>query len=264
MFANDPSRHIRIQSIRPLVRYVDNDRAIVQAHVQLQRPLPGSPGMEPTGNVELVIEVDGLDGFRDVEVIAIAPQRLNAVAQIEIVRPELWWPAGMGEQALYRFTATLMVDGEARHTRTSLLGLTSVRTPRFEVVGGRAAVNPLLVNGRPCPIDSVLPIDCRDERRLLPITSQSLLHVRDHYGSDRLYDAADRAGILLLQSIPIHIFGTPEAGLDEEISRLAAHPSLAGWFVGNLGAISEEIAVRVRRLDPTHQVFTVMPRPEAA
>lgn len=264
------SRPVRIQSIRPLVRYVDDDRAIVQAHVQLLSPLPGSYDETAARltwascNVELMVEVDGFDGFRDVEVMALSPHRLAAVAQIEIIRPELWWPAGMGEQALYRFTATLLVDGEAIQSRTSLLGLTSVRSPNFVVAGSPSSSNPLLVNGRPCPIESVLPIDCRDERRLLPITSQSLLHVRDHYGSDRLYDAADRAGILLLQSIPIHIFGTPEAGLDEEVARLASHPSLAGWFVGNLGALSNDIAQRVRKLDPTHQVFTVVPDPKAA
>jgi hypothetical protein len=263
------TRPVRIHSIRPLVRYVDNDRAIVQAHVQLLPHLPGSfdetlaKQTWDSSTVDLQIEVNGFDGFRDIEVMALSPQRLHAIAQIEIIRPELWWPAGMGEQALYRFSATLLVNGVSAQTRTTLLGLTSVRTPRFDAAAPDDA-NPLFVNGRPCPIESVLPIDCRDERRLLPVRSQSLLHVRDHYGSDMLYDAADRAGILLLQSIPIHVFGTPETGLDEEVSRLAAHPSLAGWFVGNLGAISQDIAKRVRQLDPTHQVFLHVPRPAAA
>ena len=103
-----------------------------------------------------------------------------------------------------------------------------------------------------------------DERHLLPATGDSLMLVRDHYGTDLLYQAADRAGILTLQCVPIHPLGEPERDVDDQIDRLAAHPSLAGYYVGHLGQLSDELARRIRALDPTRTVFRELPVDHAA
>src|SRR5690606_12906808 len=87
----------------------------------------------------------------------------------------------------------------------------------------------------------------------------SLLIVRDHYGTDLLYDAADRAGILMVQCVPIHPSGEPERDVAVEISRLAGHPSLAGWYVGHLGNLSDRLAAAIRTLDPPHTIFRELP-----
>src|SRR5690606_21495749 len=99
----------------------------------------------------------------------------------------------------------------------------------------------LIVNGELCAIESVVSVDRSDESRMLPAAGNSLLVVRDHYGTDLLYDAADRAGILMVQCVPIHPQGAPEQDVAVEVSRLASHPSLAGWYVGHLGELTERI-----------------------
>src|SRR5690606_19083748 len=83
--------------------------------------------------------------------------------------------------------------GEETDRQTVTFGMTSVRQD--------AAT--LLVNGQSCRIGSVVTVDRVQEKQLLPAAGDSLLLVRDHYGTEQLYDAADRAGILLVQCVPL-------------------------------------------------------------
>ena len=81
--------------------------------------------------------------------------------------------------------------------------------------------------------------------------------VRGHYGPDLLYDAADRAGTLLIQSIPDEV----DSGLrlQSHVDRLAGHPSLAGWFVDRSHHAGDRIANHIHELDPTRNVFRQLP-----
>ncbi|MEL7089846.1 MAG: hypothetical protein AAGL98_15610, partial [Planctomycetota bacterium] len=175
--------------------------------------------------------------------------------------PERWWPAGMGPQPLYTLSLQLHDPGYGVAETRTTFGLTSVRRDR--VLGDDFAPS-LLVNGQICDIDSIVVIDRVCERRLLPATGQSLLLVRDHFGTDLLYDAADRAGILLVQCVPLDPRAALESAVAAEVDRLAAHPSLAGYFVGHLGELTEPVAQTLRRLDPAHAVFRRFPLDEAA
>jgi hypothetical protein len=61
--------------------------------------------------------------------------------------------------------------------------------------------------------------------------------------------------VLLVQSVPLDARGEPEAEMPRQISRLAAHPSLVGWFVGHLGDLTEGIAQQLAELDPSRGVY---------
>jgi len=164
------------------------------------------------------------------------------------------WPACMdGDQSLYDVTVKLMVDGRYVDQRTATIGLTSVRRPATH--GDRT----LFINGRECPINDVLSIDLKDEEGLLPVGGDAIVIVRGHWGPDVLYDAADRAGLLIIQCVPIHPEGRFEVDVVHAVDRLVRHPSLAGWYVGHLGSIRERMAYCLRSLDPTRQVFRDMP-----
>ena len=247
----------RLSSVRPLVRYVDESQAVIDIHFTL---LPMVPTHEepalPLGAVEVLVEMVGADGFFDEQRSRVDLRGLEGNVRMEIVHPERWWPAGMGEQSLYCFKVTLVHQGEATDMRTVTVGFTSVRMDHRRPCANRAE---LLVNGQVCPIDAVMPIDLIHERRLLPIAGHSLLIVRDHYGPDVLYEAADRAGILLIQCVPIDPAGKPEEGMADQVDRLSAHPSLCGWFVGHLGRIADDVAARLHALDPTRSVLRTVP-----
>ncbi|MEM6393060.1 MAG: hypothetical protein AAF797_09830 [Planctomycetota bacterium] len=217
-------------------------------------PTPGTPR-----TVEVLIDVDGDDGFHDEGTTKIAVRGGHGSFRFEIVEPERWWPAGMGEQPLYTFSVRLLVDDHIVDRAEFTLGLASVRRDHAL---GEAFGPQLLVNGRIHTVRDVVVVDRIDENQLLPATGESLLLVRDHYGYESLYDAADRAGILLIQSVPIDPDADPASAVRDQVDRLAAHPSLAGYFVGHLGKLRGTVSKQLRRLDPTRMVcrdFPVLP-----
>jgi hypothetical protein len=247
----------RLASVRPLVRYVDENQAVIDIHLTLLPPLPSPDDTAPPlGAADVFVEVSGSDGFFDEQRGRVSFHDNAGSVRMEVVRPERWWPAGMGGQSLYTFRVSLIEGGEVADQRSVTVGFTSVRMEDRRQYPRRTE---LLVNSRICRIDSVVPIDLIHERRLLPVAGHSLLMVRDHYGPDVLYEAADRAGILLIQCVPIDPGGKPEDGVDDQVDRLSPHPSLAGWFVGHLGRMTEDVADRIHRLDPTRSVLRTAP-----
>ncbi|QDU71904.1 glycoside hydrolase family 2 protein [Mucisphaera calidilacus] len=254
----------RIGSIRPLIRYVDERQAVIDTHFTTLPPVP-SEGVNtaPPAVVDIQVDINGLDGFHD-EGQTRTPLDDQCVGRIrfDLVEPDRWWPAGMGTQSLYELTITLLDDQQQPIDSQSVtIGLTSVRPTENSNTAGSAT---FLVNGRPCQLEHVLMIDRIDERALLPATGHSLLFIRDHFGTELLYQAADRAGILLLQSIPIDAEGCTEQAVLDQIDRLAGHPCLAGWYVGHLGDLADVVAEKLTLLDPTHQVLRELPPEWAA
>jgi hypothetical protein len=244
----------RFDTVRPLVRYVDADQAVIEVPFTLAPALPPAKPRHPA-NLAVLVQISGEDGFND-ELIFQLPSRLPDLhaahhpPQLTILRPDRWWPAGLGEQPLYRMRLTLLADEDVADVWSASFGLTSIRAnPRH----GREI---LLVNGREHEIHGVVVIDRIDERRLLPAAGDSVLLVRDHYGTDLLYQAADRAGILMIQCVPIHAQAAPHADVLAQVQRLVHHPCLAGWFVGHLGPLADDVARAIRRLDPTRAVFS--------
>ena len=113
-------------------------------------------------------------------------------------------------------------------------------------------------------MQNVLPLDAVQAASLLPAHGESVLFIRDHYGDENLYAAADRAGILIVQSIPLEPDGRLKAAVAQAVDRLSGHPSLAGWYVGHLGDAVDDVTARLKQCDPTHHVFTRFPVDEAA
>ncbi len=252
---------LRFESVRPLVRYVDEDVAVIDTHFRVRPGLAAEDcrpaDQDPRPAVVVHVEIEGDSGFFDE---GDTPMRLETDGQgsvrFELCAPHRWWPSGMGEQPLYTLKIALLADDEPLDEQRVTFGLASVRRERalghdFEPV--------LLVNGRICEVRDVLVIDQADAAALLPATGESLLLVRDHYGDQTLYDAADRAGILLVQSVPIDENGRPSDAVRAQLDRLASHPCLAGYFVGHLGGLSDRVADAVREMDPTRSVFRRFP-----
>ncbi|MEM1109579.1 MAG: hypothetical protein AAGH99_12910 [Planctomycetota bacterium] len=255
------SQQVRLDSVRPLVRYVDKDQAVIDAHFTTLPAVAGSSRQRPNRAVNVAVEIDGSDGFHDEGEARVQLSDHRGRFRFEVVRPRRWWPAGMGEQALYKLSITVAEPGLGRAERSVTFGLTSVRRDR---VLGEGFDESLLVNGRICDIESVVPVDHADAQQLLPANGESLLLVRDHFGPDALYDAADRAGILLVQCVPIRPDAEVESAVVQQVGRLSSHPSLAGYFVGHLGALSDSVATKLKKIDPTRMVLRRFPLGEVA
>ena len=252
---------VRIQTLRPLVRYVDHDHAVIEAHFATLPPVDPAEQPPACRAVQVHLEIEGSDGFHDEGDARLQLHDHQGSLRFEVVHPQRWWPAGMGDQPLYRLSLQLDDPGYGCGGGETTFGLTSIRRDR--VLGDGFAPS-LLVNGQICDIDSVVVIDQINEKQLLPATGESLLLVRDHFGTELLYDAADRAGILLIQCVPIDPNASFETSVAREVARLAPHPSLAGYYVGHLGELIEPVTAALRRLDPTRTVFRRFPLDEAA
>lgn len=251
------SGDLKLSSIRPLVRYVDADQAVIDTHFVTAGSIPDATAGF-TGQAEVHITIEGFDGFRDEGQTRTPVNNGEGSVRFEVVCPQRWWPAGMGEQPLYNLTLSLIAGNSVMDQRSTTVGLTSVRQGHVDTDDQAPG---FLVNGRRCEIHSVIMVDRVNENTLLPATGDSLLLVRDHYGPELLYEAADRAGVLLVQSVPISAQGKPSEEVAKEVDRLTAHPCLAGWFVGHLGDARERVSNRLKALDPTHTIFETFPDP---
>jgi len=255
-------RPVKIESVRPLVRYVDEHQAVIDAHVTTIPLLPEDDGHRTANHptVYVMAEVDGAEGYHDEGCGRLAMHRrgghFEGGFRFGIDEPARWWPAGMGEQPMYTMSVSLIVGDEVTDTRNVSVGLTSIR--RRNVLGD-GLPSSLLVNGRICEVVEVVTVDQIDEDNLLPANGESLLLVRDHFGADLLYQAADLAGVLAVQSVPIDPQGNPSKQVRDHVDRLTSHPSLAGYFVGHLGELKDHVSRRLRELDPTRPIFTRFP-----
>ena len=202
----------------------------------------------------MLLEVEDEHGFHDETFAQVELQHLCGMVRMQLVVPQRWWPAGMGDQSLYRISLTLLKGRRILDQMQTTVGLTSVR-----VTDSHFDSRTFMVNGKPCEIHTIVPVDHVHEDALLPASGDSLIVVRDHYGSDNLFDSADLAGILMVQCVPISADGMPEKDLIEQISRLAAHPSLAGWCVSPQGKLSNSMAKQLKALDPIHPIIEHSP-----
>jgi len=251
------SPRIALKSVRPIVQYVDSDVAVMDVHLRVtSRGGTGVPTM--LEDREVLIEVQGVEGFFDEQLATVTFENGRCVCRMEVVHPQRWWPAGMGDQSLYNLDVSLVEDDDLTSTVTSLVGLTSIRYDRA------ADQTHLLVNGEMFTVETLVPVDRVHENGILPAGGDSVMFVRDHYGTDLLYKAADHAGILLIQCVPTQADQTDEREVIEQVDRLASHPCLAGWYFGHLGRMTRRITRQIRKFDPVHNVFFDLPVHEAA
>ena len=253
---------VKINSVRPLVRYVDDRQAVIDTHIITRAMLPSDESHRTADKpiAYVMAEITGADGFHDEGCgrLLLKPcgSQMQGGFRFGIDQPQRWWPAGLGDQPRYELTIRIIVGDEVTDEAKLKLGLASVRRGR---VLGEHLPPSLLVNGRICEIVEVLTVDRMDENQLLPANGESLLLVRDHYGADLLYEAADLAGIMAVQAVPIDPKGDPTVQVREHVNRLTAHPSLAGYYIGHLGEIKPQVAECLKQLDPTRTVFDSFP-----
>lgn len=181
------------------------------------------------------------------------------VEQLLLTNPHLWWPAGYGDQYLYR----LSVNFESATCRSDLVeenfGVRNVNT----YMGPDERV--IEINGRRIfPVGGNWVIDMmlnwtapRYEREIL-LTRNSGMNMLRIWGPtgvapEAFYDAADKYGVMLWQDFLNDYWGTfqnkPGYRPDEElfceitsevVKKYRNHPSLVMWCGGNEGVNPRE------------------------
>jgi beta-mannosidase len=169
--------------------------------------------------------------------------------------PELWWPRALGTQPLHRVEITITVDGEPSDARQVTTGFRQISMRNFvaNVNGERmflkgANLGPTRrAPGEATPGELAADVGWATEAGL------DLLRVHAHVARHEFYDAADRAGMLLWQDLPLQwaYKGVRKQAVRQAraaVNLLAQHPSVALWCGHN-----EPFALQASAADPTNR-----------
>ena len=232
-------------------------------------------GDATSGVVGTIVDAGGAVVAREVASVEGGAVRIG----LELKEPRLWWPNGLGDQAMYRLVLSLGGE-EARDVRTVAFGVRTVELTSTS--GAREDAKPytMAVNGRPTwirgwnwtPIDALFGVPRPDKlEHLVELLRRANVNLVRVWGgglleSDAFYDACDRAGVMVWQEFAQSSSGVANTPSDDpdfvahvrrEAERLvpmrAAHPSLAIWCGGN-----ELTDADGRPLDETHPVLAAL------
>ena len=174
---------------------------------------------------------------------------------IELEKPELWWPNGLGTQPLYKVQVVLDKAGSVLDEKEYQIGLRTIELRQQPDEWGRSFT--FVVNGQPIfakgsdwiPADS-FPTRLTDASlegliRSAADSHQNMLRVwgGGFYEEERFYDLCDRYGILIWQDFvfacSIYPLDDPEfldnlkVEVQENVRRLRHRTSLALWCGNN-------------------------------
>ena len=170
-----------------------------------------------------------------------------------VVKPELWWPAGHGDQPLYDFQVTIHADGEEEKF-SKRTGLRDVAIKRVKDDKGKSFT--IYVNGKPIfakganwiPADSFTSrLTSKDYKLLLQNVIKANMNTLRVWGggiyeSDEFYQLCDRMGILVWQDFMFacSLYPGDNEFLDSvdkearyQVDRLKDHPSIILWCGNN-------------------------------
>jgi beta-mannosidase len=221
---------VRIAALRLLCREAGPERAVVALRAVLDS--------DAARRVRLVTEIGDHDHTHD-QPLAAGVNEVNWVVTIE--RPALWWPRALGEPTLYAVRVAVEKaderdDADVSDERRLWTGLRTVRLRRWRwsVNGERLYVKGASVGPtRPGPADA-RPAEVRRAVELARDAGLDLIRVHAHVARPELYDAADGAGVLVWQDMPL---GPYARGVRRQAVRQAGalvdllghHPSVALW-----------------------------------
>ncbi|MCD9625572.1 hypothetical protein [Rhabdothermincola salaria] len=156
---------------------------------------------------------------------------------VDVPRPELWWPRALGAQPLYDVTVEVVLDDRVSDARSWRTGLRQVSLDDFvcRVNGERLFLKGLAVGPtRLLPAEATAEEVAADIDRAVD-AGLDLLRVHGHVARPELYAAADAAGILLWQDLPLQ-WGLQRSAkaparrlARAAVDLLAHHPSIAVW-----------------------------------
>jgi len=239
----------RIDGFRIRQDQVAADHARLSAEFEIES--------DGTRTVELTVTPTAPDGavlpvVR--QTVTLAPGLNRVSVPVPIAAPKLWWPAGYGRQDLYRFDASVALDGAVVAKAERRSGLRTVELRRETDAWGKSMG--FVINGVPIfakganliPFDSFSPrVSDEKMREILTSARDANMNMLrmwggGHYQSDAFYAMADELGLMIWQDF---MFGGAIPPYDvafrentrveavEQVKRLGDHPSIVLWSGNN-------------------------------
>ncbi len=204
---------VRIANLRVVCPRADSERATLELTADLDT------NEALTVVVRTVVEHGGHSVDHEAEHTLAADE--NAITwRVDVDDPTLWWPHALGDANLAQVSVAVFVvadDGThdlvASDTRSVTTGLRSVsmRDFRWTVNGERLFVK--AVNHGPTTqrLADASPEQVVRDIDLAKQTNLDMVRVHAHVARPELYEAADRAGMLLWQDLPLAVGLRPRA-----------------------------------------------------
>ena len=226
----------------------------VEIAIEVVPSCPSSSSGTSSGTLTSDSRFASLRGTKQSRQLELSKGNQHVMIPVTLDNPQLWWPNEMGEQPLYDFEVVLKKDGKVMDSKKFKTG---IRT--FEMVDepdsiGRAfyfKVNgvPMYAKGANYVPEEMIEtwINADNTLKLLQMAKDvhfNMLRVRGGgiYPSDDFFNICDSLGILVWEDFMYagSMYPFDEAFLEnarieaeEQVKRLASHPSLALWCGGN-------------------------------
>ena len=156
---------------------------------------------------------------------------------VTVPDPRLWWPWSMGDQPLHDATVEVLVDERPSHRRSVRTGLRRVDFHRWicSINGERLFLKGANHGPTRMALAEAAPDELARDVSLARSAGLDLLRIHAHITRPELYDAADEAGLLLWQDLPLqwgYARGTRKQAVRQAryaVHVLGHHPSVAIW-----------------------------------
>jgi beta-mannosidase len=199
------------------------DAVTVSVTTQIRRhPAPGQLRCEPL--IERVAE----------ETLAGGRNRVRW--RITIEGPELWWPHALGDQPLHDVVVGVEVAGASSDKKTVVTGLRQIRLRNFvaTVNGERLFLKGANAGPVRRELAEASAAECEADVALARAAGLDLIRLHAHISRPETYDAADRAGMLIWQDLPLqwgytNVRRQAVRQARQAVRLLGHHPSVALW-----------------------------------
>jgi beta-mannosidase len=223
---------VRLHRVRAVCAEASAERATLDIEVVLD----ASRACTATIETSLSQPASSQDGVQTTNQRTLA-SGLNQVAwRLSIDRPDLWWPASLGNQPLYDLTIRAQVDDQTSDTRQIRTGLRQVRMTNFitTVNGERLYLKGANQGPTRRALGEASAAEMERDVVLAREAGLDLLRIHGHVSRPELYEAADRHGLLLWQDLPLQwgYSGVRRQAVRqavEAVDLLGHHPSIAIW-----------------------------------
>ena len=235
----------RIESVQIRQRHAADGSVKAVAEVELVAPAPASVPVE--------FSLDGKIAKSDV---AAAAGTTRVFLDLDVGMPELWWPAGHGEQPLYDAVVSIPGDSVTRKIGFRTLEVVTEKDAAGASMIFRVNGIDIFAKGANWIPADALPSKITEGRirALLSAAVEANMNMIRVWGGgfyefDAFYDLCDELGLLVWQDMMFSCSqypSTPEfleqvdAELRYQIKRLSSRPSIALWCGDNevVGSLS--------------------------
>lgn len=230
----EQSGPVRIRHMRVLCREANEQSATVFIRAVLDTVEATTVHLRTT-----VIPTEG-DGpeVQSVSEHAIAAGENRLEWTVTVNEPALWWPTALGDQPLYDVIVEVLEDNwhlSDRRVRRTGLRQIQLRNWICSVNGERMFLKGSNLGPTKIALSEATPAEIKADVDLAVTAGLDLVRVFGHIARQEFYDAADAAGLLIWQDLPLQwgyarsVRRQARRQAREAVDLLGHHPAIAIW-----------------------------------